>query len=127
MPTHEELVSRKNARIQELHRMDPKRTALLVIDMQRSFMDPASSLVCPDIVGDPAAGEGADRVLPGRARPGRSSRSSSPLPEIPTLSKDPFGPEHLAARPGEPTGWGLPSGNSLSGPGGASHPTRSMR
>jgi ureidoacrylate peracid hydrolase len=47
MPTYDELVSRKAARIQETHRMDPVRTALLVIDMQRSFMDPKSSLYVP--------------------------------------------------------------------------------
>ncbi len=47
MHTHDELVALKMARIQETHRMDAGRTALLVIDMQRSFMDPRSSLYVP--------------------------------------------------------------------------------
>jgi len=44
MSSHEELIARKMLRIQEIHRMDPARTALLVIDMQRSFTDSESSL-----------------------------------------------------------------------------------
>ena len=35
---------------------------------------------------------------------------------VPCLRGDPFGPEHLPARPGEPTGFGLPSGNCLIAP-----------
>ena len=40
MLTIEELITRKTERIEELHRYELKRTALVVIDMQRSFMDP---------------------------------------------------------------------------------------
>ena len=36
-------------------------------------------------------------------------------PELPNLRCDPFGPEHLMPEPGAPTGWGLPSGNSVIG------------
>ena len=114
MPTHEELCSRKAARIHEFHRMDPARTALLVIDMQRSFMDPASSLYVPtsrDILG------------PIKGLVDVSRRVGVPVifteftawPEVPTLRKDPFGPEHLVPSSGQPTGWGLPSGNSVPG------------
>jgi nicotinamidase-related amidase len=35
---------------------------------------------------------------------------------VPCLRGDPFGPEHLPARPGQPTGLGLPSNNCLIGP-----------
>ncbi len=114
MPTHEELVARKAARIQDLHRMDPARTALLVIDMQRSFMDPGSSLYVP------TAGE----ILPAvkgliefcrRARLPVIYTEFTSFPEIPNLRKDPFGPEHLLPEPGQPTGWGSPSGNSVVG------------
>jgi nicotinamidase-related amidase len=35
---------------------------------------------------------------------------------IPCLRGDPFGPEHLPARSGEPTGFGRPSSNCLVGP-----------
>src|SRR5574341_1507873 len=41
------LIAKKQARITEVHRMLPSRTALLVIDMQRSFMDPEASLAVP--------------------------------------------------------------------------------
>ena len=43
-------------------------------------------------------------------------------PEIPNLRKDPFGPEHLVPGPGQPTGWGMPSGNSLVGARGPESP-----
>src|SRR5262249_7264075 len=36
---------------------------------------------------------------------------------VPCLRGDPFGPEHLPAVPGQPTGFGLPSSNCLLGPG----------
>ena len=114
MPSHEELVARKLARIQETHRMERARTALLVIDMQRSFMDPQSSLYVPT----------AAQIVPpirGLVEFCRSARvpviftAFTSAPEIPNLRKDPFGPEHLEPRPGQPTGWGVPSGNSLVG------------
>jgi nicotinamidase-related amidase len=35
---------------------------------------------------------------------------------IPCLRGDPFGPEHLPAQSGKPTGFGLPSSNCLMGP-----------
>jgi biuret amidohydrolase len=114
MPTHQELVARKAARIQEIHRMDPARTALLVIDMQRSFMDPGSSLYVPtarDIL--PAVKSLVDFCRGARVPVVFTEFTS--MPEVPTLRKDPFGPEHLAPEPGQPIGWGMPSGNSLLG------------
>lgn len=114
MPTHEELVARKAARIQEVHRMDPRRTALLVIDFQRSFMDPSSSLFVPtswDIL--PPVRELVAFCRGARVPVIFTEFTSDPA--IPTLRKDPFGPEHLAPAPGQPTGWGLPSGNSMIG------------
>jgi len=121
MPTHEELVSRKNARIQETHRMDPKRTALLVIDMQRSFMDPGSSLYVPTSWEILPRVKGLIEFCRGARVPVIFTEFLS-APEVPTLRKDPFGPEHLAAQPGQPTGWGLPSGNSLVGTAGSESP-----
>jgi nicotinamidase-related amidase len=121
MPTHDELVARKTARILETHRMDPGRTALLVIDMQRSFMDPSSSLYVPT----------AWDILPpvkGLIDFCRASRlpviftEFTSAPEIPNLRKDPFGPEHLLPEPGQPTGWGMPSGNSVVGTSGPESP-----
>ncbi|HYD42142.1 MAG TPA: cysteine hydrolase [Anaeromyxobacter sp.] len=114
MPTHEELLSRKAARIDEVHRLDPARTALLVIDFQRSFMDASSSLYVPT---------SWDILPPVRGLVEHCRRAKVPVifteftsfPEIPNLRKDPFGPEHLVPAPGQPTGWGMPSGNSVVG------------
>jgi biuret amidohydrolase len=114
MPTHQDLVARKTVRIQEVHRMDPRRTALLVIDFQRSFMDPSSSLYVPTAW---------DILPPVRGLVDYCRQARLPViftefisdPAIPNLRKDPFGPEHLVPAPGQPTGWGLPSGNSLAG------------
>ncbi len=114
MPTHDELVARKVARIQEVHRMDPARTALLVIDMQRSFMDPQSSLYVPTAWEILPAVRGLVEHCRGARVPVIFTEFTA-MPEIPNLRKDPFGPEHLAPVPGQPTGWGLPSGNSLVG------------
>ncbi len=114
MPTQDELVARKAARIQEVHRMDPARTALLVIDMQRSFMDPQSSLYVPTAWEILPAVQGLVEHCRGARVPVIFTEFTS-MPEIPNLRKDPFGPEHLAPVPGQPTGWGLPSGNSLVG------------
>ena len=121
MSTHEALVARKEARIHELHRMDPRRTALLVIDMQRAFMDPKASLYVP---------QAWDIVAPIRDLMGFCRRSGIPVvftqfvaaPEVLCLRTDPFGPEHLPAVAGEPTGWGRPSSNCIPGTQGPESP-----
>jgi biuret amidohydrolase len=121
MPTHDELVALKNARIQEIHRMDPARTALLVIDMQRSFMDPASSLHVPTARDILPRVKGLVEFCRTKNVPVIFTEFTS-APEIPTLRKDPFGPEHLVPKPGQATGWGMPSGNSLVGAKGPESP-----
>jgi nicotinamidase-related amidase len=121
MPTHDELVSRKLARIQDTHRMDPARTALLVIDMQRSFMDPKSSLYVPTARDILPHVKGLVEFCREVKVPVIFTEFTS-APEISNLRKDPFGPEHLAPRPGDPTGWGMPSGNSLAGASGPESP-----
>jgi nicotinamidase-related amidase len=122
MYTHEELVARKKARIHETHRLNPERTALLIIDMQRSFMDNQASLCVPQ----------AWDILPTVQKMADFCRSVNiPVvytvfvsrPEIPCLRGDPFGPEHLMPEPGQPTGWGIPSGNSNIGMTGPEAPT----
>ena len=121
MPTHDELVARKNARIQEVHRMDPARTALLVIDMQRSFMDPASSLYVPTARDILPPVKGLVEFCRAKKVPVIFTEFTS-APEVPNLRKDPFGPEHLVPQPGAPTGWGMPSGNSVVGAKGPESP-----
>jgi ureidoacrylate peracid hydrolase len=114
-------MERKKQRIQETHRMDPGRTALLVIDMQCGFMDPEASLHVPT----------AWDILPTVKGLVEFCRNSHiPViftefvasPDIPSLRKDPFGPEHFSPPPGESGGFGLPSGSCLAGTEGAESP-----
>jgi biuret amidohydrolase len=115
VPALDESLSRRQQRIDELHRPEPGRTALLVIDMQRGFLEPGAALEVP---------AGRD-IIPNLKRLiGASRRKGVPVvftqfvyaAAVPCLRGDPFGPEHLPARPGQPTGFGLPSSNCLVGP-----------
>ena len=121
MSTHEDLAARKNDRIREMHRLEPRRTALLVIDMQHAFMDPGASLAVPtawDILPNIK-----DLVVACRkARVPVIFTEFVSLPDIPTLRKDPFGPEHVAPAPGAATGWGMPSGSCIPGSRGPESP-----
>lgn len=135
MLSHEDLVARNLARVQETHRMDPKRTALLVIDMQRAFLDQSASLYVPtakDIITPVGGlvtfcrGAGISVIF----------TEFTAAPDIPTLRKDPFGPEHLTVRdqfPGiDPPkfltegsisgSWGYPSGSCVQGGAGPESP-----
>jgi ureidoacrylate peracid hydrolase len=113
--TLNELLSRKQQRIDSLHRLERERTALLVIDMQRGFLEPGAALEVPP---------GRD-IIPNLQRLIQACRRNG-VPvvftafvyssAVPCLRGDPFGPEHLPARPGEPTGLGLPSSNCLIAP-----------
>src|SRR4051794_1347289 len=108
MPNLDEILRARQERIDEWHRLEPGRTALLVIDMQRGFLDPGAALEVP-------AGRA---IIPGLRRLIEASRECA-LPviftqfvyatTIPCLRGAPFGPEPLPAPPGEPTGFGLPS------------------
>jgi ureidoacrylate peracid hydrolase len=117
----EELIARKAARIQEMHHMDPRRTALLVIDMQRAFMDPQSSLYVPTSRDILPHVKGLVTFCRGAGVPVIFTEFTS-APEVPNLRKDPFGPEHLAPQPGKATGWGMPSGSCLVGSSGPESP-----
>lgn len=119
--TFEELNAKKMAYIHDFHRMIPERTALMVIDMQQSFMDPEASLAVPQ----------AWDILPKIKVLLDFCRENSILvifteyvaqPELPCMRVDPFGPEHRPAVPGQPTGWGHPSSNSIIGVTGPENP-----
>lgn len=111
---NEDLIAKKLFRIRETHRMDPKRTALLVIDMQCGFLDPEASLYVPT----------SNEILPVIRQLVQFCREKDiPVifteftadPAIPTLRKDPFGPEHLCPKPGAETGLGRPSKSCMEG------------
>ena len=115
MTEPDELLRLKQERIDEMHRLQPGRTALLVIDMQRGFLDPGAALEVPpgrDIIPN------VKRLVEECRRDGVPVVFSEFVysPAVPCLRGDPFGPEHLPARPGEPTGLGLPSSNCLIAP-----------
>ncbi len=121
MESFEELNAKKMKRIFEVHKMIPSRTALIVSDMQRSFMDPKASLaVAPawDLV--PKIKKVIDFCRENLIVVIFTEYIAQP--EIPCLRVDPFGPEHLPAVPGEPTGWGQPSSNSIPGTQGPENP-----
>ncbi|MGA2255118.1 MAG: isochorismatase family cysteine hydrolase [Thermoguttaceae bacterium] len=108
------LLHAKQERIDQLHRCQLGRTALLVIDMQRGFLEPGTALEVPQ----------GREIVPNIRRLIEVCRARA-IPvvhtefvyatTIPCLRGDPFGPEHLPADPGSPVGFGHPSGNCLVG------------
>jgi nicotinamidase-related amidase len=105
----------KQDRIDATHRCRPGHTALLVIDMQHGFLDRGASLEVPK----------GRAFIPAIRRLIEACRAvETPVvftrfvysSAVPCLRGDPFGIEHLPARPGQPTGFGWPSGNCLIGP-----------
>jgi nicotinamidase-related amidase len=115
MNASSDLRQTKLERIKELHRLQAGCTALLVIDMQHGFLDEGASLQVPK----------GREILPNVVRLVEACRQRS-VPviftefvyatTIPCLRGDPFGPEHLPAAPGQPTGFGHPSNNCLISP-----------
>jgi ureidoacrylate peracid hydrolase len=115
LPDIEELLRAKQARIDRLHVLRQGQTALLVIDMQRGFLDHGAALEVPP----------GRVIIPILARLIETCRGKG-VPVIftqfvystavPCLRGDPFGPEHLPVRRGVPTGFAYPSGNCLISP-----------
>jgi ureidoacrylate peracid hydrolase len=114
MASSDEVPGANQARIDELHRYRHGQTAMLVIDMQRGFLEPGAALEIPP----------GREIVPNVRRLVETFRQRD-LPVIftefvyslavPCLRGDPFGVEHLPAEPGEPTGFGRPSSNCLIG------------
>jgi nicotinamidase-related amidase len=112
MPTLDEILRTRQERIDEMHRLQSGRTALVVVDMQRGFIEPGAALEVP-----------AGRAIIPNVRKLIEACRQRRVPviftqfvyatPIPCLRGEPFGLEHLPARPGEPTGFGRPSGNCL--------------
>jgi nicotinamidase-related amidase len=114
MSSLDEILHVKQERIDELHRCRPGRTALVVVDMQHGFLDPGAALEVPQ----------GREILPNvRRLVDACRRKEVPVvftqfvyaTSVPCLRGDPFGPEHLPAEAGKPTGFAYPSGNCLVG------------
>ena len=98
---------------EQVLKLEPGRTAPLVMDMQRGFVDPGEALEVPQ----------AREIVPAIQRLLATFRGRH-LPVVftefvyseraPLLAGD-LHPEHKPARPGAPTGFGLPSSNCLEG------------
>lgn len=108
----EQILKARQERIDTLHEIQKDRVALLVIDMQRGFLEPGAALEVP----------------PGRELIPCIKRLIDCCREIrvpviftefayssalPCLRGDPFGTEHLPSEEGKPTGFGYPSSNCL--------------
>jgi len=108
-------------RVDELHHCEPARTALLVVDMQRGFLDPGASLAVPKgraIIAHVRRLMGCCRTVGATVVFTQFVYS----PAVPCLRGDPFGVEHLPATAGKPPGYGYPSSNCLVGPGAGQGP-----
>ena len=93
--------------------VEPGRTALLVVDMQRAFVEPGQAMEVPparDVVPriQELIGIFRERRLP------VVFTEFTYSPAAPLLVGD-LHPEHRPARPGAPTGFGLPSSSCLEG------------
>jgi len=108
--------SQRLSRIEQAHACIAGRTALVVVDMQRGFLDPGAALEVPT----------GREIVPRLARLIAACRGrGAPVvftefvyrESVPCQRGEPFGVEHLPAEPGQPTGLGRPSNNCLVGPG----------
>jgi ureidoacrylate peracid hydrolase len=117
----DDILHARQERIDKLHRFEPGRTALVVIDMQHGFLDPGAALEVP---------QGREIIPNVRRLVEVCRRKDVPVvftefvyaTSVPCLRGDPFGVEHLPAPEGAPTGFGHPSNNCLIGPGAGEGP-----
>lgn len=111
----DETLRANQQRIDQLHRLQAGRTALLVVDMQRGFLDPDAALEVP---------QGRAVIANVRRLIEAFREKDAPViftefvysTAVPCLRGDPFGVEHLPADGGGPRIFGYPSGNCLIGP-----------
>lgn len=107
--------SSRQIRIDTLHRCEPARTALLVVDMQCGFLAPGASLEVPQ---GRAIVPRIRALLAGCRRAGAAVIFTRFVysPAVPCLRGEPFGVEHLPVPPGRSPGYDRPSANCLTAP-----------
>jgi ureidoacrylate peracid hydrolase len=101
------------ATFERVLRLEPSRTALLVVDMQRGFLEPGEAMEVP-------AARDVVPAIQGLAVAFRDRRLPVMFTEFVYSERVPLlvgalHPEHRPAPPGAPTGFGLPSASCLDG------------
>ena len=94
-------------------RLESGRTALLVVDMQRGFLDPGAAMEVPQARAIVPTVAGLIALFRRAGLPVTFSQFVY-SPAAPLLVGD-LHPEHRAAAPGAPTGFGRPSASCLEG------------
>lgn len=94
-------------------RLEPGRTALLVVDMQRGFLDPGAAMEVPPARAIVPTVAGLLGLFRARGLPVAFSQFVY-SPAAPLLVGE-LHPEHRPAAPGGPTGSGHPSSSCLDG------------
>jgi nicotinamidase-related amidase len=115
MSALDDILRAKQEEVERSHRLQSGRTALLVVDMQRGFLELGAALEVPP---------GRDLIPNLQRLIDACRRQRVPVvftefvysTAVPCLRGHPFGPEHLPASAGQPTGFGLPSSNCLIAP-----------
>ena len=98
---------------EQVLRLEPGRTALLVVDMQRGFLDPGAAMEVPEARAIVPTVAGLVALFRERGLPVAFSQFVY-SPAAPLLVGD-LHPEHKPAAPGAPRGFGHPSSACLEG------------
>jgi nicotinamidase-related amidase len=92
---------------------EPGRTALVVVDMQRGFLDPGEAMEVPPARETVAAIQALLQLFRARRMP--VAFTEFVYSENAPLLVGRLHPEHQPAKPGAPRGFGLPSSSCLEG------------
>jgi biuret amidohydrolase len=92
---------------------EPGRTALVVVDMQRGFLDPGEAMEVPPARDSVAAIQSLLALFRGKRMP--VVFTEFVYSEEAPLLVGRLHPEHQPAKPGAPRGFGLPSSSCLEG------------
>jgi ureidoacrylate peracid hydrolase len=106
-------VSDRAATFERVLAPEPGRTALLVVDMQRGFVDPGEAMEVPPARACVPVIRGLVDLFRGQRLPVVFTAFVY-SPDVPLLVGE-LHPEHKPAAPGAPRGFGLPSGSCLEG------------
>ena len=93
--------------------LEPARTALLVVDMQRGFVDPGEPMEVPSARACVPVIRGLLDAFRGKRLPVVFTAFVY-SPDVPLLVGE-LHPEHKPAAPGAPRGFGMPSSSCLAG------------